>query len=303
MDVDEIIEYAELIQERAAERIKSKSKSESKTNSKSKSRTSLLTALLLWEERFWTTLVFLIISFIAFLYLSDQSFVITDEVAVFKHSQNVLVERLKNQIGHYTNGYITDPADSINSHTLIALERTLKNEGNQVELLVSIVKKIKEQRNRINELKRQRRISPNIQSVVKCAELKTILHFRNCFRTEDASSLPTIPYSHIYAQWIQESFNNLLTQEIAPKLEEILVAQAKAIKRHLGLTDKTKESLKEFQAADIRVKRIQSALNETIRKINEINFINSSPSVVVPTYEPSFSSKTMEIQEIYTQNN
>ena len=301
MDVDEIIEYAEMIQERAAERIKSKS--ESKSKSKSKSKGASLTALLLWEERFWTTLVFLIISFIAFLYLSDQSFVITDEIAVFKHSQNVLLDWFKNQIGNYTNGYITDPADSINSHTLIALERTLKNEGNQVDLLVSIVKKIKKQRSRINELKRQRRIGSNIQSVDKCAELKTILQFRNCFRTEDASTSPPIPYSHIYAQWIHESFNHLLTQEIAPKLEETLIAQAKAIKRHLGLTDKTKESLKEFQAADIRVKRIQSALNETIRKINVINFILPSSSVVELTSEPSFSSKTVEIQEIYTQNN
>ena len=87
------------------------------------------------------------------------------------------------------------------------------------------------------------------------------------------------------------------------EIGETLIAQAKAIKRHLGLTDKTKESLKEFQAADIRVKRIQSALNETIRKINVINFILPSSSVVELTYEPSFSSKTMEIQEIYAQNN
>ena len=35
------------------------------------------------------------------------------------------------------------------------------------------------------------------KALINAQNLKTILQFRNCFRTEDASTSPPIPYSHI----------------------------------------------------------------------------------------------------------
>ena len=297
MNIGQLVEVIETLHDRAIERNRSKKKS---TNPKPPR--TLIDQLLIFEEKFWTFLIFGFMSVVAFLYLSGQNFVLRDEMAVYQHSQKIFIDWIKERIGDYKNHYEEanvnlDP----NLKIIIDLERNLQS-GNEAEELVAIVKSsieqlelIKQFKIKRKQLKELRRIKP-LQFVNKCQDLKSINGFGNCFNTNYSIPNPPSSLSLTYSRWIKDSFGKLL-KEITFKLKETLIDRAKLIKFHVNRRSNSEESIRSAQSLIAKIKRL---LNETIEAIDKIEKIEA-----VPTHRSSlpFSKKTKRIESVYDKHN
>lgn len=260
------------------------------------------------EEKFWTALAFLGMAFGAFLYLSGQSFVLADELALYQHTQRVALNSVKELVGiHWFwenyeggSGSGSQTVELIKPASLVAMDREWRNNRRQlpeIEELLGIVKLATLQRERIDNLKAQRSSTPKkIASVTECHDIRSLGGFKSCFSAPIAV-LPKTAAGLNYSRWIVDSFTELLA-EITSKLKETLKQQERILK----LASNRQDCAKGYLDAKKLVAKIESLLGTAVADLEAL----SPHSVETDSNSQakySFSKKTKQIVSVYDKHN
>lgn len=246
------------------------------------------------EEKFWTGLIFLLLFIGAFLYFSGQSFVLTDEMILYQHSQRVAFESLKESLGMQWDNY-DETVEEARPTNLILLElKWRKKKLIEAEEFLSINKLIDSQRYRIKYLKAQRsqKSKPEIDHLTNCENIDNISRFKTCFSNEIL--FPSVSKSsnrQAYSNWIETAFTELLT-EITSKLKETLEFHARIMKRFANRRDVDNH----FVTSQRQIIAIKTLLNTAITEIEAI------PAHTIETFSHVKSSFTKNTEKIISEH-